>query len=280
MDRIPLPNKFELKELAENRGQLIIEPLFAGYGTTVGNALRRVMLSSMPGAAVTAVKIKGVDHEFSAMEGVQEDVVDIILNFKKLRLKVHTDEPVRLTINAKGKKEVTAGDIEANADVEVVNKDLHLATLTGDKSVFEVEIMANRGRGYVPTESRNEEKKEIGMIAIDSVYTPVKNVSLHVENTRVGQMTTFERVTLDIETDGTISPKEVVALSSQILVDHFALLLEKDLEPQTERTDLEPEATEEEMPAEFTGSSEVEAPAPRKRGRPRKEEVVAAEATE
>ena len=278
MDKLPLPNKFELHETGPNRATLVIEPLFAGYGVTIGNALRRVLLSSMPGAAITSLKIKGVEHEFSTLAGLKEDIVDVILNFKKIRLKIHTDEEVRLKIQVKGKKDVTAGDIEANADVEVINKDLHLATLTSADSEFDVEIVARRGRGYLPTEARQEEKREIGMIAIDAIFTPVRTVSLNVENVRVGQVTTFEQVSLDIETDGTITPKEAVALSGQILVDHFQLLLEKDLEPQTRRTDIDlPEAMpmeesasmHDEMPA--MASTEVEAPAPKKRGRPKKE---------
>lgn len=276
MEKIPLPNKFELKETAPNRASLIVEPLFSGYGITFGNALRRVLLSSIPGAAITAVKIKGVDHEFSTLDGVKEDIVDIILNFKKARLKIHGDEDVRLRLSVKGKKTVTAGDIEANASVEVINKDLHLATLTSDKSEFEVEIIANRGRGYIPTEARQNEKREIGMIAIDSIYTPVRNVSMKVENVRVGQLTTFEQLTLDIETDGTIAPKEAVALSTQILVDHFSLLLEKDLEPQTVRTDLEPAVSAESMMEEIPTAEAEAAPAPKKRGRPKKEALDAA----
>lgn len=279
MDKIPLPNTFELRETGPNRATLVIEPLFSGYGVTVGNALRRVLLSSMPGAAITSVKIKGVDHEFSTLKGVKNDVVDIILNFKKVRVKMHTDEEVRLKIHASGKKDVTAGDIEANADVEIINKDLVLATLTSADSEFEVEIVAKRGRGYMPTEARQEEKREIGMIAIDSIFTPIRNVSLNVDNVRVGQLTTFEQVSLDIETDGTMTPKQAVALAGQILVDHFQLLLEKDLEPQTKRTDIEPmpevavegASVEAVVDTAFTGSNEVEAPAPKKRGRPKKE---------
>lgn len=278
MDKIPLPNTFELHETGEHRATLVIEPLFAGYGVTIGNALRRVLLSSIPGAAITSVKIKGVDHEFSTLDGVKEDVVDIILNFKKVRVKMHTDQEVRLTLRVTGKKDVTAGDIEANSDVEVMNKDQHLATLTSASSEFSVEIVVNRGRGYVPTESRQEEKREIGMIAIDSIYTPIRNVALHVENVRVGQVTTFEQVKLDIETDGTITPKQAVALAGQILVDHFSLMLEKDLEPQTKRTDLEEVAPESLISADATPveaaspmGSEVLAPAPKKRGRPKKE---------
>lgn len=275
MDKIPLPNKFELHETGPHRATLVIEPLFSGYGVTIGNALRRVLLSSIPGAAITSVKIKGVDHEFSTLDGVKEDVVDIILNFKKVRIKMHNDEEVRLAINVKGKKDVTAGDIEANSAVEVINKDQHLATLTNSNAEFSVEIVARRGRGYLPTEARQEEKREIGMIAIDSIFTPVRNVSLNVDNVRVGQLTTFEQVKLDIETDGTISPKEAVALSGQILVDHFSLMLEKDLEPQTQRTDIEQPMEAADSAAMAAApeamATEVEAPAPKKRGRPKKE---------
>jgi DNA-directed RNA polymerase subunit alpha len=272
MEKIPLPNKFELNEVDANRGVLTIEPLFEGYGITIGNALRRVLLSSIPGAAIKFVKIKGVDHEFSTLDGVQEDIVDVMLNLKQLKLKIHTTEDVRLTLKKKGKGPLTAADIDANADVEIANKDLHIATLTSDTIEFEMELIADQGRGYVPTEVRGEEKKEIGMIAIDSIYTPVQNVSMKVENVRVGQVTNFELVNLDIETDGTIGVKEAVALASQMIVDHFNLLLEKDLEPQTLRTDLEiEEEVEEEV--EEPDTSEVEAPAPKKRGRPKKEEV-------
>lgn len=264
MEKIPLPNSFELHEDGPNKGKLVIEPLFAGYGITIGNALRRVLLSSMPGAAIKSVKIKGADHEFSTLEGVKEDVVDILLNLKQLRVNVHTDEEVRLTLSAKGKKAVTAADIKANADVEVINTDLHIATLTSDSTEFEAELVVSRGRGYEPTEARKDEKKEIGMINVDAIYTPVKNVSMDVENVRVGQVTNFERITLTIETDGTISPKEAVSLSSQIIVDHFSLLLESDLEPQTVRTESVAATMAQDHAPEFTGEHEVEAPAPEK----------------
>ena len=273
MDKIPLPNKFELNEIDDRHAILTIEPLFAGYGLTIGNALRRVLLSSMPGSAITSVKIKGVDHEFSTLDGISEDVVDILLNLKQVKLKVHTNEDVRLTLTKKGKGPITAADISSNSDMEITNPDFHIATITDDKTEFDMELVANRGRGYVRTETRDEEKKEIGMIAIDAIYTPVTNVSMKVENVRVGQVTNFEQVQLDIETDGSITVKDAISLASQILVDHFNLLLEKDLEPQTERTDLEEEVEEVEEEAaeeEFTGPSEVEAPAPKKRGRPKK----------
>lgn len=275
MEKIPLPNKFELTDTGEHTAQLVIQPLFSGFGTTIGNALRRVLLSSMPGAAIKSIKIEGVNHEFSTMEGVKEDIVDIVLNFKQIRLKIHTNEEVRLSLKVKGKKAVTAGDISPNSDVEIVNGDQHLATITKEGVEFNVEIIASRGRGYIPTEARKDEEREIGMIAIDSIYTPIKNVSLDVDNVRVGQVTTFEQVVLDIETDGTITPKEAVALSAQILIDHFSLVVESDLEPQTERTD-DDEVEEDNMVDEpaFDGMNEVEAPAPKRRGRPRKEDTV------
>jgi DNA-directed RNA polymerase subunit alpha len=248
MDQIPLPNSFEFTDVSPSRATLVVKPLFERYGTTIGNALRRILLSSMPGAAITHVKIQGVDHEFSAMEGVQEDVVDILLNLKQVRLKLHA-ENVRLSLNVKGKKVITAADIQENSDVEVINKDQHIATLTSDASEFIVEIVADRGRGYVATAEREEQEKEIGMIAVDSIYTPVKNVAMDIENVRVGQLTNFDQLTLDIETDGSITPKEAVALSSQILVDHFSLFLEQDMEVQTKRTDL-PETQPEELGTE------------------------------
>lgn len=249
MEKIPLPTKMHLTPDGENphRATLIIEPLFSGYAATIGNALRRVLLSSMPGAAVTALKIEGVQHEFATIDGVVEDVVQLILNFKQLRLKVHSEEEVRFTFKASGTGEVTAGDIAAPSDVEVINKDLHLATLSDKNAKLEIEIFARRGRGYTPSEARDAEK-EIGVIAIDAVFTPIVNVGFQTENVRVGRMTNFERVMLDITTDGSMTPKEAVALSASILVDHFQLLIEGDLEPQTERPAKEEELVATELP--------------------------------
>ncbi len=235
---IPLPNKVTYEKLkSNNEARLIIEPCFKGYGTTVGNALRRVLLSSIPGAAVTAIKVKGVDHEFSTIPNVKEDLIEIILNFKQLRLKLHTDEEVRLKLEVSGEKEVTASDIEDNPDVEIVNKDLKLFTTTDSKTKVEMEILVNKGVGYVPTEAREKEKTEVGMIAIDSIYTPIKNVGYKVENVRVGQMTNYEKVLIDIETDGTLDPKEAVKYSANLLINHFKLLI--DDQPKSEEQPME-----------------------------------------
>lgn len=226
MEDITLPTKVELVAGENpNEAVLILEPAAPGYGTTIGNALRRVLLSSLPGAAVTAVKIKGAQHEFTSVPNVKEDVLDIILNLKQLRLKVFSDEPVRLTLRAKHAGEVTARDIEPSSDVEILNPDLHIATLTDKNTELEMEIFAGRGRGYVPIEERETKSLEIGMIAIDALYSPVRNVGLKVENVRVGQLTNYDKLTLLIETDGTILPREAVLAATKILLDHFGLFM-------------------------------------------------------
>lgn len=226
MEQLLLPTHIELiRDKDLHKATLIVEPCHPGYGTTVGNALRRVLLSSLPGAAVVAVKIQGVDHEFSAMSHVQEDVVQIILNLKQLRLKVFSEETLRLTLEASGVREVTAADISPNAQVEIGNPDLHLASLTHEEAKLSMEIMVRQGRGYVPIEEREDEKKEIGVIAIDSVFTPVRSVGYRVEDVRVGQKTNYDKLTLNLETDSTIDPAEAVRQSAQILLDHFNLVL-------------------------------------------------------
>jgi len=226
MENILLPNHitFEAGE-RPHEGTLIMEPCFHGYGTTIGNALRRVLLSSLPGAAITAVKIKGVNHEFQAIEGVKEDVLEIILNMKGLRLRCFHEEPVLLRLKVSGKKEVTGKDIEPNADVEIINVDHKIATLTDAKSEFDMELVVSRGRGYSPTEERRTESQVIGMIAIDALFSPVRNVGYRVENTRVGEITNYDRLVMVIETDGTITAEEAVRQSAKILMDHFILLM-------------------------------------------------------
>lgn len=253
---ISLPNKISFVEEEKFRSKVVIEPLYPGYGMTVGNALRRVLLSSLPGAAVVAVKIKGVDHEFSTVPSVTEDVVDVILNLKQLRVKVDSDEPVRLTLNVKGQKEVRARDIKKDSRVEIVNPDLVIATLDGKTAELSMEIVVQQGRGYVPVESREEEKLEIGMIAIDAIYTPMRNVNFEVQNVRVGQITNFDKLTITMETDGTISGREALDISSQILVDHFALLKTAQMAEEQgapEEAELQPaegELTEESTPTQ------------------------------
>ncbi len=253
MEEILLPSKIELTPGEDaSKAILTVEPCFHGYGTTLGNALRRVMLSSLPGAAVTAVKIKGTQHEFSAIPGVKEDTLEVILNLKQLRLRVFTDEPVRLHLRAKGDKEVTGADIEATSEVEIVNPDVHIATMTDKKAELEMEIFVNKGRGFVTVEERSKEKNELGMLAIDAIYSPVRDVGYRVENVRVGQITNYDKLIMNIETDGTISPDEAVDQSVKILLDHFSLVMHRGAsaelpaaEEATEEAAEEPAAAEE-----------------------------------
>jgi DNA-directed RNA polymerase subunit alpha len=221
----------ELKTIREdgNKSTFAIEPLYSGYGMTLGNSLRRVILSSLGGAAVTAVKIDSAAHEFSTIEGVKEDVVQIILNLKKLRFRVFSEEPQFLVLTATGKGEVTAAQIKTTSDVEIVNTDQLIATLDNAKAKLGMEIKVEKGRGYVPVESREAEKLEVGMIAVDALYSPVQRVRYSVENTRVGQMTDLDKLVLEVETDGTIPPAEAVRQAAEILVEHFQVVAGGDV---------------------------------------------------
>jgi DNA-directed RNA polymerase subunit alpha len=216
----------ELKAVREegNKATFAIEPLYSGYGMTLGNSLRRVILSSLGGAAVTGVKIDSVSHEFSTIEGVKEDVVEIILNLKKVRLRVFSDEPQTLILTASGKGEVTAASIKATSDVEIVNPQQVIATLDNAKVKLGMEIRVEKGRGYVPVENREGEKLEVGMIAVDALYSPVQRVRYSVENTRVGQMTDLDRLIMEIETDGTVTPHDAMAQAAEVLVEHFQVV--------------------------------------------------------
>jgi DNA-directed RNA polymerase subunit alpha len=230
MESLLLPSKIHYAAGERpNEGVLTVEPCSPGYGTTVGNALRRVLLSSLPGAAITSVKMKGVDHEFSTMEHMKEDVVEIILNLKSLRMKLHSEEPVKLFLNVSGEKTVTGADFEKNADVEVVNTDQTICTLTDKNASLEMEVTVAPGRGYRSTEERAKEKLELGNIAIDALYSPVLNVSYKVEATRVGEKTDYDKLVLRVETDGTIDPQDAINKSVQILLDHFSLLANPDM---------------------------------------------------
>lgn len=221
---IPLPKKPKCVEKNGFKAVIEVENLYPGYGMTLGNTLRRVLLSSLEGAAVTLVKIKGVSHEFSTIAGVMEDVVEILLNLKQLRLRVHSDEPQKIYIKAHGEGDICGKDVETPSQVEVVNPSLHIATLTDKKSVFEVEMTVEKGFGYVPVEAQKKEKLEVGAIALDAIFTPVKKISYHVENMRVGERTDFDRVRFMIETDGTIDPEESFLKAASILVDQFGAL--------------------------------------------------------
>jgi len=206
-------------------GKFVVEPLERGYGTTLGNSLRRVLLSSLPGVAVTSVKIDGAQHEFSTITGVKEDVTEIVLNLKGLNIAINSNEAKTVYIEAQGEGIVTAGDIKCDSEVEILDKDTHIATLDTDAKL-NMEITIDKGRGYVSAE-KNKKNLEvnIGVIAIDSIYTPVLKVNYRVENTRVGQITDFDKLTLEIWTDGTISAKDAVSLGAKVLNDHLALFI-------------------------------------------------------
>lgn len=229
MQIITSPQQPKYTELAENHGKFEILGCHPGYGTTLGNALRRVILSSLAGAAARSVKIKGVAHEFSTIDGVMEDVVQIILNLKQVRFKMHgeNDEIVKLSLKSKGEGVVTAASIKTPSSVEVVNPGQVIATLTDKKTEFELEIEVDRGLGYVPVESRErDDEREIGVIAIDAIYTPVKRVNYEVENMRVGKRTDYDKITLEIVTDGSVTPQEAFEKSVSILVGQFSSLME------------------------------------------------------
>ena len=223
MEYARLSETVKIKKVSEkeNEGVFEIEGLYTGYGLTLGNALRRVLLSSLPGAAITQIKIKGVDHEFSTIDGVMEDVVEITLNLKRVRFRFFADEPQTLILKVKGEKKVKAGDIKSSAQVEVANPDLHIATLTNKNAELEMEITVEKGLGYVPVEARKIEKLPIKTIALDAIFTPVSKVNFIVENMRVGERTDYNRLKLTVETDGTISPSKAVHKAANILKDHF-----------------------------------------------------------
>lgn len=208
-----------------NYGKFVVEPLERGYGTTLGNALRRILLSSLPGAAVTSVKIDGVLHEFSTIPGVKEDVTEIILNLKKLAIRLNGDNTKRVIINAVAPKEVTAADIIGDSDIEIFNPDLHIATLE-ENATLVMEVNLARGRGYVPAEMNKTESTPISVIPVDSIYTPVRKVNFTVENTRVGQVTDYDRLVLEIWTDGSITPEEGVSIGAKIMQEHLNLFIQ------------------------------------------------------
>ena len=208
-----------------NYGKFVVEPLERGYGTTLGNSLRRILLSSLPGVAVTSVKIDGILHEVSTIPGVNEDVTEIILNLKKLAVKLNGENTKRVLINAIGPKEVTAADILGDSDVEIFNPELHIATLEENATLI-MEINLARGRGYVPAEMNKDENTPISVIPTDSIFTPVRKVNFTVENTRVGQVTDYDRLVLEIWTDGSVTPSEGVSIGSKIMQEHLSLFVE------------------------------------------------------
>ena len=222
--------RIEIVEISDDNkyGKFVVEPLERGYGITLGNSLRRIMLSSLPGTAVSQVKIKGVLHEFSSLPGVKEDVTEIVMNIKDLCIKNNatTNEPKVAYIDASGDKVVTAGDIQVDGDLEILNKDLVIANLSGPEAKLEMELLITNGRGYVGSDKNKGLDSSIDAIAVDSIYTPVERVNLTVENTRVGQVTDYDKLTLDVFTNGTLAPDEAVSLAAKVLSEHLNLFID------------------------------------------------------
>ena len=232
-------------------GKYVVEPLEHGYGTTLGNALRRILLSSLPGTAVTTIKIAGVQHEFSTIPGVKEDVTQIVLNVKGITAKLHSPGTKRVYIQASGEGEVTAGDIKADGEVEILNPELHIATLSAD-ATLNMELTLSHGRGYVPADRNKPEQIIIGVIPVDSLYSPVNRVNYTVENTRVGNMTDYDKLTLEVWTDGTISARDAVSLGAKILCDHLVLFTDLSDTVGTRSTVVEKPETQRDKVLEMT----------------------------
>lgn len=221
---LQLPEEIKVVTKEGNRATFEISPLLPGYGATIANPLRRVLLSSLTGASVISIKIKGVEHEFSTIAGVLEDIIQIILNVKKLRFKLHGEGPVKVSLEASGEKKLTGKDIKLTSDVELINKEQHIATLTEKKSSFNMELEIGKGIGYVPVEQGKKEKLPIGVIAIDAIFSPVRSVNFSVENIRVGEKINYNKVVMEIETDGSIQPEQALKNATEILIDHFKVV--------------------------------------------------------
>ena len=232
-------------------GKFVVEPLEIGYGTTLGNSLRRILLSSLPGTAATSIKIEGVQHEFSTIPGVKEDVTEIVLNVKSIIAKLHCAGEKTVTIEAMGAGEVTAGDIRCDSEIEILNPELHIVTLMEDAK-FNMELTFNHGRGYVPAEKNKPAQSIIGLIPVDSIYTPIHKVNYVVENTRVGNMTNFDKLTLEVYTDKTITAKDAISLSAKILTDHLSLFVDLSDEIGSKATVVEKSAETQDKVLEMT----------------------------
>ncbi|MCP8618018.1 DNA-directed RNA polymerase subunit alpha [Salirhabdus salicampi] len=245
--------KIETVEISNDTtfGKFVIEPLERGYGTTMGNSLRRILLSSLPGAAVTSVQIEGALHEFSTINGVVEDVTTIVLNLKKLALKIYSDEEKTMEIDVQGEGTVTAADITHDSDIEILNPDLHIATLSSNAHL-KMRINAERGRGYRPAEENKKDEQPIGVIPVDSIFTPVTRVTYHVENTRVGQVANFDKLTFDVWTDGSIRPEEAISLGAKIFTEHLNIFVSLTDEAQNAEIMVEKEEDQKEKVLEMT----------------------------
>lgn len=241
---LTMPEKIELDESSSTPtfGKFMVQPLEKGFGVTIGNSLRRVLLSSLPGTAITAIRVEGIQHEFSTIKGVVEDVADMILNLKQVRIRPINKKATKVTIGLKGPGQFVAGDIQkASAEIEILNPETKIATLNKDAD-FELELRFGRGKGYVPAEENKSADQSLGTIAIDSIFTPIRNVRYFVEPTRVGGQTDFEKLILEIETDGSISPRDALTHAGKILRDHIQLFINFDAEPEPEKVETEQEA--------------------------------------
>jgi DNA-directed RNA polymerase subunit alpha len=243
MSTVQMPEKVELEQSTATPtfGRFVLQPLEKGFGVTIGNSMRRVLLSSLPGTAVTAIRIEGIQHEFSTVKGVVEDVADFILNLKQVRLKPINKKATKVVLQVKGPGELKAGDIQKfTEEMEVLNPELHLATLNKDAN-FELELRVGRGKGYVPSDENKSPDQPLGTIAIDAIFTPIRNVRFLVEPTRVGGQTDFEKLILEIETDGSITPEEGVTHAGKILRDHLQLFINFGVAPEAEKVETEQE---------------------------------------
>jgi DNA-directed RNA polymerase subunit alpha len=244
MSTLQMPEKVELEQstYTSTFGRFTLQPLEKGFGVTIGNSMRRVLLSSLPGTAITAIRVEGIQHEFSTIKGVVEDVADFILNLKQIRIKPINKKATKITMQIKGPSELTGADIQKfSEEVEVLNPECRLATLNKDAN-FELELRMGRGKGFVPAEENKAADQPLGTIAIDSIFTPIKNVRFTVEPTRVGGQTDFEKLILEIETDGSITPEEAVTHAAKILRDHLQLFINFGVEPEAEKAETEQEA--------------------------------------
>ena len=241
----------EMRE-EDHYGRFVVEPLERGYGTTLGNSLRRILLSSLPGAAVNSIKIDGVLHEFSVIPGVKEDVTEIVLNIKGIAAKLHCDTPKTVYIEAEGEGVITAGDIKADAEVEILNPDLYIATLNADAKLY-MEITLSKGRGYVAAEVNRENAQPIiGIIPVDSIYTPVKKVNYKVEPARVGAVTDFDKLTIEVWTNGTLKPNEAISLAAKIMSEHLSLFIDLSADAKNVEIMVEKEESKKEKVLEMT----------------------------
>lgn len=251
MNTVSLPQNPKFTPINDKSGKFEILGCYPGYGMTIGNAIRRVLLASLKGAAITSVKIKGISHEFSTIDGVMEDAVQIILNLKKIRFKMYDDEPVKVSLKFKGEGKVTAKEIKCPSSIEVVNKDQVIATITDKKTELEMEFEVSTGLGYVPIDQQHRPEKEIGVIAIDAVYTPIQRVNYEVENMRVGKRTDYNKITLEIVTDGSITPEEAFKKAVSILVEQFSVLGGIEVAEETKKAEVsETELSEEKQEIE------------------------------